>query len=102
MTASTGPKISSVATRWLVSTPVRMVGGWNQPLSGRATIGSDDGGTLGCADLAVLVDAAQLLGAVDGADVGVLVERIADPQAPHPGDEPVDELLGDRFSQQQT
>ena len=42
-----------------------------------------------------------MVGGVDRPDVGVLVHRITDPQGLHPVLEPLDELLGDRFLDQQ-
>ena len=58
-------------------------------------------GTLGLADVAELADAVQLLAGVDRPDVGVLVERVAEPQRREPRLQPVDDLLVDALLHQQ-
>ena len=47
---------------------------------GQLAVGLEDLGALGDARLDQLLDLGQLAGRVDGADVGVLVERVADAQ----------------------
>ena len=47
------------------------------------------------------LDPLQLRGGVDRADVGVLVERVADAQQAHPPPQLLDDLLGDALLQQQ-
>jgi hypothetical protein len=54
-----------------------------------------DLGTLGPADVEVFADALELRRRVDGADVGVLVERVADDQRLHALLELVDDFIGD-------
>ena len=100
-TDSTGPKISSRAIRCAWETPVNTVGGNQKPWVGSSHGGDQRPGALGLADVGQLLDPGELLGGVDGADVGVLVERVADPQRGHPALEPVEQLVGDRLLHQQ-
>src|SRR6202167_4427389 len=100
-TDSTGPKISSRAIRcdWL--TPVNTVGGNQKPRSGSSHGGdqrSAPSASPGAADLAVLV---HLLLRVDRAVVGVLVQRVAEPQRAEPVAQPAGHRVGHRFLDQQ-
>ena len=58
-------------------------------------------GALGLTDVAELADAGQLLGGVDRADVGVLVQRVAHAQRGHAALEALEHLVGDRLLHQQ-
>ena len=79
-TESTGPKISSRAIRCAWLTPVKIVGGEPEAVVGQVARRRPALGALGLADVGELADLGQLLGRVDRADVGVLVERVADAQ----------------------
>ena len=79
-TDSTGPKISSRAIRCAWVTPVKMVGANQKPAVGQLARRRPALGALGLADVGQLADPGQLGGRVDRADVGVLVQRVADPQ----------------------
>ena len=100
-TDSTGPKISSRAIRWAWVTPVKIVGGNQKPWSGRSHGGDQRPAPSGLADVGELADPGELLGGVDRADVGVLVERVADAQRGHPALEPLEHLVGDGLLHQQ-
>ena len=100
-TDSTGPKISSRAMRWAWVTSVKTVGGNQKPCLGSSHGGDQRPGALGLADVGELADLGELLGGVDGADVGVLVERVADAQRRHPPLEAVEHVVGDRLLHQQ-
>ncbi len=58
-------------------------------------------GTLLLADVGQLADLGQLLSGVDRTDVGVLVERIADPQGGHPALEPCQHVVRDALLHEQ-
>src|SRR5690606_31115119 len=58
-------------------------------------------GALLLAEVAQGADALELLGRVDRADVGVLVERVAEPQRREALLEPVDDLVVDRLLHEQ-
>jgi hypothetical protein len=79
-TDSTGPKISSRAMRLDVCTLVKIVGAYQNPFSGITHGRAPAVGALGHADVAQRADALELLLRVDRADVGVLVERVAEAQ----------------------
>ncbi len=100
-TDSTGPKISSRAIRcdWL--TPVNTVGANQKPLLGQLARRRPALRALGLAGGGQLGDLVELLARVDRADVGVLVERVAEPQGGQPPLEPVDHVLGHRLLHEQ-
>ena len=100
-TDRTGPKISSCAIRWLWLTPVKRVGRKKKPLSGSTQSGWKISAPSSIPDCDELLDLGQLAGRVDGADVGVLVERIPDPQRREAGLQLVEERLVDRFLHEQ-
>ncbi len=100
-TLSTGPKISSRAMRWACETPVNTVGGNQKPRSGRSQGADHRVGALVLADLAHLADPGQLRRGVDRADVGVLVERVAEAQRGEAALQRVDDLVDDRLLHEQ-
>ena len=100
-TDSTGPKISSRAIRCAWVTPVKIVGGNQKPVLGQLARRRPALGALGLADVGELPDLGELLGGVDRADVGVLVQRVADAQRGHPALEPLEHLVGDGLLHQQ-
>ena len=79
-TLSTGPKISSRAMRCDCDTFVNTVGPEPVAAVGERARGLVRLRAFGDAGLVQRLDALQLLGAVDRAEVGVLVERVADAQ----------------------
>ena len=96
-TESTGPKISSWAIRWDWLTPVNSVGRKKKPLSGRTQSGWKISAPSSIPDWTSSCDLGQLAGRVDGADVGVLVERVADAQGREAVLQLVEQRLVDRF-----
>ena len=84
MTDSTGPKTSSRAMRCAGETWVNTVGLNQKPLLGQHAVGLPALRALGVPDVGELADAGQLLGGVDRAEVGVLVQRVADAQRADP------------------
>ncbi len=100
-TDSTGPKISSRAMRLAGETPVKIVGGEPEAALGQLARRRPAGDALGVAGVGQLADAGQLGRGVDRADVGVLVERIAQAQRGQPPLQRVDHLVGDRFLDEQ-
>ena len=100
-TDSTGPKISSRAMRCDCETPVKIVGGNQKPRSGSSHGGDQRTRALGLAGVGQLADARELRGGVDRADVGVLVERIAEAQRRHALLQRRDHLVGDRLLHEQ-
>ena len=94
-TLRTGPKISSCAMRWLWLTPVKSVGRKKKPLSGSSQSGWKISAPSSIPDSHQLLDLRQLAGRVDGADIGVLVERVADAQRGEAGLELVEQRLVD-------
>ena len=82
-TESTGPKISSRAMRCAGETSVKNVGGNQKPRSGSSHGGDQRSAPSASPASRQLADARELLGRVDRADVGVLVERVAEPQRRH-------------------
>ena len=87
--------------RWAWETPVKTVGGNQKPWLGQVARRRPALGALGLADVGELADLGQLLGGVDRADVGVLVQRVADAQRGHPALEPLDHLVGDGLLHEQ-
>ena len=100
-TDSTGPKISSRAMRWACETPVKTVGANQKPLAGRSHGGDQRSAPSASPISRELADLGELLGGVDRADVGVLVERVADAQRGHPALEPLQHLVGDGLLDEQ-
>jgi hypothetical protein len=96
-TDSTGPKISSWAIRWLWLTPVKTVGRNQNRSSAAGSRCPSAGRALGLAGGAQLGDPVELAAAVDGADVGVLVHRVTDPQGRQAALEPAVDVVGDRL-----
>ena len=87
--------------RWLAETPVKIVGGNQKPRSGSVAGRRPALRALGLPGVAELADARELLGRVDRADVGVLVERIAEAQRRHARLQLGDDLIGDRLLHEQ-
>ena len=100
-TDSTGPKISSRAIVDEVDDVVEDRRGEPEPVLGDHARRRPALGALRLADVAELADAIQLLARVDRADVGVLVERVAEAQRREPLLEPVDDLVVDVLLHQQ-
>ena len=92
-TDRTGPKISSRAIRCAWDTPVKTVGGNQKPRSGRSHGGDQRWAPSASPMSDSVADPGQLLGRVDGADVGVLVQRVAEAQRAEPTLEGVEDLL---------
>jgi len=76
----TGPKISSRAMRWDWLTSGEQRRAEPEPALGQRAFGLVHLGALFDARLDQLLDLVELLPAVDGPDVGVLVERVAHPE----------------------
>ena len=72
-----------------------------EPLVGDDAVRRPAVGALLVADPAELAHAVELLERVDRADVGVLVERVAEPQGREPRLEPLDDLVVDRLLHEQ-
>ena len=82
-------------------TPVKIVGANQKPWSG-ISHGADHRSAPSASPTAgQLADAGELLGGVDGADVGVLVERVAEAQRRHAPLEPFEHLVVDALLHQQ-